>query len=291
MGFDRSLHLAATGFLACALSSCSEASGNSRCSEPERLGTLPAEIHDASGLTASSRFPGMFWTFNDSKGGPVLYAVDLKGAVHARVQIRGASNYDWEDISIGPCPTGSCLYISDTGDNHNTRPFGVVYRIPEPALDATEVEAERYPIRYPDFPRDVEASFVLGSGDIYFVTKGKRAATAVFRYPAPLFEDSIFTVVPVQALAKDKTSIPSHFITGADATMDGSLIAIRSASTLKFYHYDAGRFIPFDEPLNLKNAHEPRGEGVTILPDGTIILVSEGTAEDPGLLTRIRCEW
>src|ERR671919_653887 len=83
-----------------------QASSNCQVSGP--LARLDG-LSEASGVAASRRTPGVFWAHNDS-GDPVLFALDRHGAVKGRVRATGASVDDWEDMAVGPCPPGSCVY-------------------------------------------------------------------------------------------------------------------------------------------------------------------------------------
>src|SRR5438874_9337753 len=69
---------------------------------PVLLGTLQEKaVTESSGLVASRRTPGVFWTHNDSGDGPYLYATDRKGRALAKFTVSGATNVDWEDIAAG----------------------------------------------------------------------------------------------------------------------------------------------------------------------------------------------
>src|SRR5438093_1901903 len=100
---------------------------------------------ESSGVAVSHAFPGVLWTHNDSGDGPYLYATDLQGADRGALLVPGAQAIDWEDIALAPCPllfllqprprqyAATCIYLGDTGDNLEARPFVTVYAIPEPA--------------------------------------------------------------------------------------------------------------------------------------------------------------
>ena len=131
---------------------------------------LDAEIHESSGAAVSRAHAGIFWTHNDS-GEPLLYAVDAEGRTAGRVRITGAAVEDWEDVALAPCPAGGdCLYVADIGDNDAERPSVTVYRVREPAPNASaSAPAEAIRLRYPDGAHDAEAMFVL-DGAIHVVT-------------------------------------------------------------------------------------------------------------------------
>src|SRR5690554_2695558 len=56
-------------------------------------------IRESSGLVASRRQPGVFWTHNDSGNPPAIYAIDRTGKLLGEWRI-GAINHDWEDIAL-----------------------------------------------------------------------------------------------------------------------------------------------------------------------------------------------
>src|SRR5688572_16428838 len=117
-------------------------------------------LPEASGITLSRRTPQRLWSHNDS-GEPMLFALDSAGGVTHQVRTPGAMVDDWEDITAGPCPGGSCLFIGDIGDNNRARPNITVYRLPEPAAqDMSAARVDRLVASYPDRPHDAEALFV-----------------------------------------------------------------------------------------------------------------------------------
>src|SRR3954454_1554429 len=53
-------------------------------------------IREASALVASQQFPGTYWTLNDSKNTPMVFAIDEAGQARGAFQVGGATNIDWE---------------------------------------------------------------------------------------------------------------------------------------------------------------------------------------------------
>src|SRR5688500_4220476 len=140
------------------------------CTVAMKLTALP-ELPEASGVALSRRTPGLLWAHNDSSE-PVLFALDTTGAVKGRVRVTGAEVSDWEDVSAGPCPQGSCLYIADIGDNNRARRRVRIYRVPEPrAEDRATQPADIFEAVYPDGAQDAEAAFITGADDLFVVTK------------------------------------------------------------------------------------------------------------------------
>jgi len=254
---------------------------------------LPSQVRETSGLALSRRHPGLLWTHNDSGGDPVLFAVDTTGALRARVRVTGAENADWEDVAVGPCPAGECLYVADIGDNEAGRREVVVYRLPEPGPgDAESAPAERLRLRYPGGPRDAEALFLLPPGDLFVVDKGQRGEVSLYRAPAAaLRPGAAATLERVAALGAGEAE-RLNAVTGASATPDGKWVAVRSYTALHLFRGDdlrAGATAPV-ERVDLAPLEEPQGEAVALRADGAVFLSSEAQGKrEPGTLSRLAC--
>jgi hypothetical protein len=275
--------------------SCAEAQKYS-CRVTGESVALP-DLPEASGLTASHRTPGQLWSHNDS-GEPTLFALTTAGAVQGRVRVTGAQVGDWESISVGPCPQGTCVYIGDIGDNNAKRRDITIYRVPEPEPGA-KATADLQSLRatYPDGPQDAEALFVMPNGAVFVVTKGEKGPVALYRVPAHFGKDAqvqlerIATVI--QNDKKQKQGVaPRLKVTGASASPDGRWIALRTLDAITFYVASEFLVGKIREVLryDLSQARERQGEGVTFAEDGAIWLASEGGGKSrPGTLARLDC--
>ena len=147
-----------------------------------------AGVGEASGVAMSRRTPGILWSHNDS-GRASLFAFDNGGNAKGRVESTAVSVNDWEDLAIGPCPDGSCLYIADIGDNNRVRGGITIYRVPEPRADEkATAPAQAWTMTYPDGTHDAEALFATSSGQLFLVSKEMRTMarfTACLRRAGP----------------------------------------------------------------------------------------------------------
>jgi hypothetical protein len=237
---------------------------------------LPESLDESSGVAWSRIRTERLWSHNDG-GDPVLYALGLDGRLESRISFGGAEIWDLEDMAVGDCPQGACLFLADTGDNQEVRPRVQILRIPEPSsLEETATpSAEVFPIALPDGPRDIEALFVLPGGEVYLVSKGRSDPQTVYRYPPPLRPGEVVTLEAVQNLSDGAMPIPAQ-ITGADATPDGRLIAIRSYEALTFYRWEDGFLSPLEGGrVALRTLEEPQGEAVGFGPDRRLLLTTE----------------
>src|SRR5690606_12217840 len=260
------------------------------CAQPERLGVLPPELSEASGLAASRRHAGVLWLHNDSGSDSELFAVDSTGTVLGRVRVTDAENDDWEDIALGPCPAGECLYIADTGDNDEEREAVTVYRVPEPdPADTVTLPAERLHLRYPDGPRDAEALFVTPDARVHLVSKGRTSPVTVYRAPAQLPADSAALLEPLATLTDD-APFAALYVTGAGVSPDGRRVVIRTYVNLRLYRLDDDGLVPIGDPVDLHTLAEPQGEAADIRADGTVLLASEARRGEAGPISRLACE-
>jgi hypothetical protein len=239
------------------------------------IGTIadPA-LAEVSGIAAGSN--GQIWVHNDSGSPPRLWALDPSGSVLGSVEV-GASNIDWEDMSVGSSPDGQVsLYLADIGDNLIVRPSVTIYRFEEPlTLDGEVAGLESLIVRYPGGPADAEAFFVdPRSGDSFIVTKTPTGRSSVLRIPldawsSPSTEAQHAATIELGALS---------FVTSAAITADGSIIALRTYRGVWLWERtsnesvtDAMQAMPCEAP----SAAEPQGEAVAF--DGNDLLtVSEG---------------
>jgi hypothetical protein len=197
--------------------------------QPNTLATVSISgLVESSGIAASRKHPGVFWSHNDNEGGPYLYAFDRAGRLRGKVRVTRATMCDWEDIAIGP---RNQIYIGDIGDNDHARKEIVVYRIDEPepeAANSTPVHALR--LRYPDGPHDAETLLVHPkTGDIYIVTKarGRDSRTRVYKAPASAKSPSALKyVADVEFPNESVFSLVIGRITGGAISPDGNRVVL-----------------------------------------------------------------
>jgi hypothetical protein len=264
-----------------------------RCSVSGPLVPLP-ELPEASGIAASRLTSGTLWAHNDS-GDPILFGLDTQGAVKARVRITGAAIQDWEDIAVGQCPGGSCIYAADIGDNDAKRSHITVYRVPEPRpSDETVGPAQSFHAVYPDGPRDAESLFVSPEADIYVISKGETSPVGLYRFPQPLRPGATVTLERVGPLRTTGKADSDDQITGASMSQDGRWVVLRTHKHLDLYSaaaFRTGGSWKTAARVDLGDLDEPQGEGVAAGADGILYLVGEGGEESkPGTFARVKCE-
>lgn len=252
-----------SAFLAVALALTGFSAALARHQEPPSVAPSPAAtvahepVSEMSGLVASRRFPGVFWTHNDSGDAARLFAIDSRGMVlmppflagsyriggldptdkrpsWPGLRVDGATNYDWEDIATD----GEHLYIADMGNNGNARRDLGVYQLVEPnplAVESAHI-LKRIPVAYPDqkaFPDpenwqfDCEALFHF-RGKLHFLTKHRMPGKiSVPQTGTKLYRLDTEHSDKVNVLRKlDSVPDLGGWVTGADVSPNGKVLAV-----------------------------------------------------------------
>jgi hypothetical protein len=251
-------------------------------------------INESSGIAASRRNKGIFWTHNDSGDDAFIYATDRQGKHRGIWRVKGATAQDWEDIAVWKDGKSgkSYIYIGDIGNNSKKREFLTVYRIPEPVIKsenaatskqhpAESQAAEAIRLKYPEGNFDAETLMIHPqSGDLYLVTKVLGASAKVFKLKAPFMQQPEATLVYVADVqVADATK---GFFTGGDISPDGQRLTLCDyPGAFEFVLPDA-KGMAFDEiwrqpaqPVNI--GKRKQGEAVCYSADGKALLAtSEG---------------
>jgi hypothetical protein len=184
-------------------------------------------VREASGLVASRRYSGVFWTICDSGNLPLLFAIDRTGKLLAEYALDKTANVDWESIAVDD--QGN-LYIGDVGNNLRL-PLRWVLQVREPdpreavaapdgPSDIKRLLVEKtFPFRFPADAFDVEGAFFL-RGSLYLVSK-ERKGTALYCLQLDESSESRTVTEVCRVPAMDT-------VTGADITADGRRVALCS---------------------------------------------------------------
>lgn len=255
-------------------------------------------LTEASAAAASRTQPGVIWTLNDSGNPPWLYAVDTAGQTLGVFRVTGAHNFDWETLTVSPCPAGSCLIIGDIGDNPETRPSVRLYRIPEPGLAAAAAgelvataPAESLSLRYPDGPHDVEAIYADSAGNLFLVSKGRSNGMWLYRLPADAWSSGEMAVPErLDSLPITPDISFGQWISDAALSPDGRRVAVRTYSAVFFFAVGpGGRLTPDRWEECFFGDLEPQGEGITWLDNRRLLLTGEASSTAAGPLFILEC--
>ncbi|MGW5362271.1 hypothetical protein [Actinopolymorpha pittospori] len=219
-------------------------------------------VTESSGLAASTKHAGYFYTNNDSGDTARVFALDPRGNVVGTLVLGSAGHLDWEALASGP---DERIWIGDIGDNEKLRGSVTLYRFREPeSLGDQSVEWSRFRLEYPDGPHDAEALLVHPrTGRVYIVTKDPKGG-AIYAAPPELVAGATAELTKV-------ASAPAVVTDGVFAP-DGSAIVLRTyadAQVLSWPDAKVVRKIPLTQ--------QRQGESVAMSLDGEEIFVgSEG---------------
>jgi len=244
------------------------------CGAPATVGALQSpDLTETSGVAASARHDGVFYAHNDSGDSSRFFAFSREGDDLATFKVQNAQNVDWEDIAVGPCDAGSCVYIADIGDNELARLAVTLYRVAEPdaiVAGETTLPSERIVVTYPEGAQDAEVLLVHpDTGVVTVVTKVADGPAAIYELPLPLT-----TGMTLMAAKKGELMPPAgdaRFTAGSIAP-DASAILMRTHDRLFLYPMEPGQSAAealAGAACSLRVADEMLGEAVTWLADGS----------------------
>jgi hypothetical protein len=253
------------------------------------------DLTESSGAAVSSTMPRVLYTINDSGNPPEIFAFDSTGRPLGRWQVPGVRNRDWEAVSRGPCPAGSCLFLGDIGDNMERQRAVVVYRIAEPrrferfrgAADDAPLALDSLVLSYPDGPRDAEAMWVDESGNVSIVSKGRGGKVNLYWIAGTSFGGPPVTAQLRQLLPITPEQKLGRMVTDASLAPGGRRVAIRTYTEIYLFPVvAAGRL---GQPVSCNVAGlERQGEGVAWLDDRRLLLTSEAVG-GPGPIHIVTC--
>ncbi len=228
---------------------------------PEKFMLTPDIINEASGIADSKNNPGFLWVEEDGDNPPELTLVSHQGVVQKKIAIRGATNRDWEDITLssGPEPGKNYIYLADIGDNGLTYGLYTIYRFEEPMSVMDTVELfDKIQFSYPDGSHDAEALIVdHQTKDIYIITK-RDVQSQIFKLTYPQS-----TSLENKAVLAGKLNY--NGVVSAAIAPDGKGIVLKTYQEIHFFPRNTNESI--EKSLqrtftNLPYLQEPKGEAI-----------------------------
>lgn len=235
-------------------------------------------IKESSGLAASRKYPGVYWTQNDSGNGPYVFAIARDGKFIAEYPIAQARNTDWEAISVDD---GGHLYVADIGNNDLKRDRALVYRVDEPDPAAAGPKGKGmalkvnrvWRLKYPGKPFDAE-SFFVWEGKGYVISKllsGRNAGLYRFDLAAAGAEAVALEHVcdlPIRSPVSD-----------AAISADGARLAVLTVTGPNLFQIDgdpanAGKVTP--GYVNYFDPGDLNMEGICFTDDGLLASTEQG---------------
>ena len=254
-----------------------------------------SELDALSGLASSRKNPGILFAHNDHNR-PTIFALDLQGKLHARIGLENAPASDIEDIAVGPCPSGQCVYLADIGDNASTRSEYALLRIAEPSVPSSagnnpmSVAFERFRFNYEDGSHNAEGFMVAPSGALYVVTKrAEGGSSAVYRLPDTLSASAVNRATKLAELPIPASGGMAASAAAAHPCGLGFLVRTYD----RVYEFRIASGAAFETafkviPNVVAMPPEPQSEGIDYLADGRGFISSGEGASAP--IYQTNCE-
>jgi hypothetical protein len=250
------------------------------------------QINEASGIVASYKNKGLLWTHNDSGDKNRIFSIDASGKGTREFYLEGASNRDWEAISMAQFPEGSFIYVGEIGDNNAEFPTCAIYRVPEPEITASTPQSntlknvQKITYKYPDGARDAEAFLIdQSSKDIYIISK-RESSKRLYRLPYPQSFTLTNTAEFVQELTFSVGTAQPLYIVDGNVSVDNQEIIIKNYLQIFHWRRSTNETIPEAlkrTPKTQPYFAEPQGEGLCFAQDGSgyYTLSEEGNNKMP----------
>jgi hypothetical protein len=221
--------------------------------KPKYSVKLDAILKETSSLTQSD---SLFWTSNDDTD-TALYAINKKGVIQNKIQLKNTTNTDWEEIA----QDSDYFYIGDFGNNvSGNRKDLHILRVEKKSLSQQNQKIDTLSFSYSnqtDFTKtksnatnfDCEAFIVSGDNIYLFTKQWKEKRTSVYVIPK----------IPGKHVAKLKESYNvKGLITAATYLPEKKLLVLAGYSRFLspfiylFYDYnDSGFFSGNKRKINI----------------------------------------
>lgn len=245
------------------------------------ISSLPSKLAENSGIII---YDNLFWTLNDSGGKNIIYAFNFKGEIEKEIEVKDATNRDWEDIAQDK----KHIYIGDFGNNSGMRDDQVIYKIDKKDINkkkTQKVKSKKIKFQYANqtnfklqrqrSPFDCEA-ITFYNDSLYIFTKDWSDRTStVYKVPKKKGE---YKIDPIKNFNVDA------LITGADISPDERRLALVGYKDYTpilwiFSDYESNNFFEGNRiHLEMDTIHDAQTEGICFLGNDSLIISCEQTS-------------
>ncbi len=259
-----------------------------------RTTAIPAsQLYEPSGIAASRVNAGVLYAESEKDKQTVVAIRQSDAKVVGSFSVDVPAAYDTEDVAVGPCPSGDCLYLADIGSirGDKAKPDNTfsVTRVAEPDLAAGKTSGtltgDTFRFTYPAFAgepagQNLNAESLIvdpATGAMYLITKDESGAgrSHVFTFPTPLPKPGTTTeldyVAPLR-LPAALLDAPLSKATAASAHPTEPRFLLRTYR--RVYEFrgttEGGLASAFEAtPVRLTDTVEFQGEAITYAADAS----------------------
>ncbi|XP_071091131.1 uncharacterized protein [Haliotis cracherodii] len=227
-------------------------------------------LYDISGMAVSMSHDGIIYAANDRSSSRNLNDVYVVNATNGKVlntiEVKGATNHDWEDMAVARCSATSksnCIYIGDIGKGYDGRTSNKIYKIVEPddPVHISSVDIEET-ISFSGISQDMETLMVSPDLKIYVIPEDDGEAT-------------LYKIENGRAMEMCQISLESEYEApiGGDIASCGTKVLLKAVDYMYFYYvpdgnYEAALCDPNPKVHRLQYTTERNGQAVAFKPGG-----------------------
>lgn len=240
------------------------------------IADLPKSLKEASAIETVPH-SDLLWTIEDSSNKNNIYGLDRNGNIVKDIDIKGASNIDWEDLTSD---TKGNLYIGDFGNNSKNRDDFTIYKVSNLSKDKTKAERINFVLPKNESPKDFEGFFIFE--DHFYVFSKENKSCSMFKVPNKVGKHVALHASDFKL--KDK----KLKITSADVSDDGKTLVLLTHDRLwKLTDFKNDAF--FKGTIEtLKFEHSSQKEGICFKDANTVYITDERTKHEGGNLYEFR---
>jgi hypothetical protein len=238
-----------------------------------KIGQMPPQIKETSGLARANVNKATFWTHNDGDNPAELFEVTLSGEIVSNLPLPQLKNTDWEDLTQD---NEGNLYIADVGNNRNERRDLKIYKLNPAQPQKADTIALRYADQaaFPPVPnaRNFDCEAVVWHGDQFHLFSKNRSKINHFvrLYSLPA-QAGNYTVAP-----KDSIKI-NTMVTGAAISPDERTLALITYG--KVLLFDVSKGLNFRNPTYCLKTGRGQTEAIVFLNNQDFLFSNERKGE------------
>lgn len=230
-----------------------------------------SRLSELSGLIASRKYAGKFWTHNDSGDRAQIFLINDSAKVQATFRLEDIDAVDIEDVAYFEQNGRHFLVLADIGDNRAVRKYIQLYVFEEPTYQAEQSEnlilrkdIRVLTLKYEDKPRDAEAIFIDPTDLTGYLISKRGFNVGVYPFQVVGAREDKITILNLAM------TLPITFVTAADISSRGDYILVKNLT--KVYLWSR---LPSQSVLKtLKQPYttvqyevEPQGEAISFATD------------------------
>jgi len=215
------------------------------------------DVDEVSGMVVSHVHSDVIYVHNDKGDSSRLFALNVNnGVTLAELTVDNVRNYDWEDLTYGPCaddcrrqncsssvqPLRYCIYIAETGDHGGDGAVNNIYMIREPDViqdqHVTVVDTLKFSWTEPD----CETLMIDPTGQLYIMSKVDNGGSRMAALPSSAWGGQRVNLDMTQA-ATCKVFTTHNDPQGGDISPDGKEMVLVFEDDVYYYSVPGGDYI------------------------------------------------